>query len=56
VVFRDATGKVVGGDVTSSDTPIIFRDEQGNDLGGEKQRPPRRFSHPRAVEPANSRS
>jgi hypothetical protein len=40
VVFRDATGKVVGGDVTSPDTPIIFRDEQGNDLGGEKKRPP----------------
>lgn len=39
VVFRDATGKVVGGDVASPDTPIIFRDEQGNDLGGEKRLP-----------------
>jgi hypothetical protein len=40
VVFRDPTGKVVGGEVGSPDTPIMFRDEQGNDLGGEKQRPP----------------
>jgi hypothetical protein len=40
VVFRDLTGKVVGGDVGSPDTPIMFRDEQGNDLGGETRRPP----------------
>jgi hypothetical protein len=40
VVFRDPTGKVVGGDVGTPDTPIMFRDEQGNDLGGETQRPP----------------
>jgi hypothetical protein len=40
VVFRDSTGKVVGGDIGTPDTPIMFRDEHGDDLGGETQRPP----------------
>jgi len=39
VVFRDAAGKIVGGDVAAPDTPIIFRDEHGKDLGGDWQRP-----------------
>jgi hypothetical protein len=39
-LFRDPTGKLVGGGQGSPDTPIIFRDEQGNDLGGEPHRPP----------------
>jgi hypothetical protein len=40
VVFRDGTGKIVGGNVASPDMPIVFRDELGNDLGGDRQRPP----------------
>jgi hypothetical protein len=40
VLYRDATGKLVGGGLGLPDTPIVFRDEQGKDLGAETRRPP----------------
>ncbi|WP_328458371.1 hypothetical protein [Amycolatopsis sp. NBC_00438] len=40
VVFRDRTGRIVGGDQGTADLPIVFRDVHGNDLGGERQFPP----------------
>jgi hypothetical protein len=36
VVFRDRTGRIVGGDQGTADLPIVFRDVHGNDLGGER--------------------
>jgi hypothetical protein len=39
VVFRNASGAVVGGSRAAPDVPIVFRDAHGKDLGGDWRRP-----------------
>ncbi|MEV6640829.1 hypothetical protein [Amycolatopsis sp. NPDC051371] len=39
VVFRDRTGRIVGGDHGPADMPLTFRDTHGNDIVVERQPP-----------------